>query len=139
MTCTGASLLSSLSLALTQSILPLGSSFYVINTTQIDLVRNRVSLGIRCRWGIRNALFFVAKEAGSDKVLGTAMWLPPRPLNKKLTWGEWAWEKLEEWRLWGNQVGMNLWYGRGGLNVKVCFTFAKKLFGKKYSAARKLI
>jgi hypothetical protein len=83
------------------------------------LARNRVSLGIRCRWGIRNALFHVAKEAGDDKVLGIAMWMPPRPINQKLTWGEWLWEKWEGWKLWGNQVVMNLWYGRGGLNVKV--------------------
>jgi hypothetical protein len=86
---------------------------------QIDLTRNRMSLGIRCRWGIRNGLFFVAKEAGSDLILGTAMWLPPRPLNQKQNWSEWLWEQWEGWRLWGNQVGMNLWYGRGGLNVKV--------------------
>lgn len=61
----------------------------------------------------------MAKEAGDDKVLGIAMWMPPRPIDQKLTWGEWLWEKLEGWKLWGNQVGMNLWYGRGGLNVKV--------------------
>jgi hypothetical protein len=89
------------------------------NLRQVDLARNRVSLGIRCRWGIRNALFHVAKEAGDDKVLGIAMWMPPRPLDHKLSWGEWLWEKWEGWSLWGSQVGMNLWYGRGGLNVKV--------------------
>lgn len=75
-------------------------------------------MGIRCQWGIRNALFYVAKDSSSDepdRVLGIAMWLPPRPAELKETWGEW----LEGWRLWTNQVGMNLRYGRGGLNVKV--------------------
>ncbi len=89
------------------------------NLLQGNLIRNRVSLGIRCRWGIRNALFYVAKEAGDEKVLGVAMWIPPRPMDRKLSWGEWLWEKQEDWRLWGSQVYMNLWYGRGGLNVKV--------------------
>jgi hypothetical protein len=101
-------------------------------------------VGIRCRWGIRNgscdrsslkiyqkhiilirklALFYVAKDPSSDepeKVLGIACWLPPKSAELSETWREW----LEGWRLWVNQVGMNLWYGRGGLNVKVslvCF------------------
>lgn len=85
---------------------------------KLNLTRNRVSLGIRCRWGIRNALFYVAKDSGSDekdKVLGIAMWLPPRPVEMKERWGEW----WEGWKMWAQQVGMNLWYGRGGLNVKV--------------------
>ena len=64
---------------------------------------------------MRNALFHVAKESGSEKVLGVAMWVPPRPVGTKESWGEWA----EGWWLWINQVGMNMWYGRGGLNVKV--------------------
>lgn len=68
---------------------------------------------------MRNALFYVAKEEGSDKVLGTAMWMPPRSVGQKQSWGEWMWEGWEGWRLWANQVKMNLWYGRGGLNVKV--------------------
>lgn len=43
------------------------------------------------------------------------MWMPPRPAELKETWGEW----WEGWKMWGSQVAMNLWYGRGGLNVKV--------------------
>ncbi|PMD58972.1 acyl-CoA N-acyltransferase [Hyaloscypha bicolor E] len=85
--------------------------------SKLNLNRNRVSLGIRCRWGIRNALFYVAKDLVSDekdKVLGIAMWIPPRQTKLKKTWGEW----LEGWKLWCQQVGMNVWYGRGGLNVK---------------------
>ncbi|KAL5347855.1 hypothetical protein ACLOAV_007265 [Pseudogymnoascus australis] len=86
--------------------------------SKIDLNRNRISLRIRCLWGLRNALFHVAKEEGSDKVLGIAMWIPPRATDKPLTWGEWFWNGFEDWRLWGNQVVMNLQHGRGGLNVK---------------------
>ena len=90
-----------------------------LTTKQIDLNRNRISLRIRCLWGLRNALFHVAKEEGSDKVLGIAMWIPPRATDEPLTWGEWLWDSFEGWRLWGNQVAMNLQHGRGGLNVKV--------------------
>jgi hypothetical protein len=39
----------------------------------------------------------------------------PRPTELKETWGEW----WGGWKLWFQQVGMNAWYGRGGLNVKV--------------------
>lgn len=83
-------------------------------------------MGIRCRWGIRNALFYVAKDSSSDepeKVLGIAMWMPPRPAELKESWSEW----WEGWKLWGNQVAMNLWYGRGGLNVKVGHLVSLKL------------
>lgn len=55
-------------------------------------------------------------QSEADEVLGIAMWMPPRPVEVKETWGEW----FEGWRLWTEQVGMNVWYGRGGLNVKVC-------------------
>lgn len=65
---------------------------------------------------MRNGIFHVAKEEGSDQVLGVAMWLRPRPASDPPTWNDW----LEGWRLYVNQIGMNLWYGRGGLNVKVC-------------------
>jgi hypothetical protein len=70
------------------------------------------------QWGIRNGIFHVAKEDGSDKVLGVAMWLRPRRTDEgsSSTWNDW----FESWRLYFNQVAINLWYGRGGLNVKVC-------------------
>lgn len=61
----------------------------------------------------------MAKDSNAeekDKVLGVAMWMPPKPTGTKESWDEW----LEGWKLWAKQVGMNLWYGRGGLNVKVC-------------------
>ena len=82
---------------------------------QFSAERNAVSLGLRCRWGMRNGIFQVAKEEGSDEVLGVAMWLRPRPAGQAETWTEW----LDGWRLWFGQVRMNLWYGRGGLIVKV--------------------
>jgi len=91
---------------------------WVFDRTKVDLNRNRVSLGIRCRWGMRNALFHVAKEEGSDRVLGVAMWMPPKRTDMTPSWGQWLWDSWESWRLWGNQVIMNLTYGRGGLNVK---------------------
>ena len=67
---------------------------------------------------MRNALFYVAKDDSAedkDEVIGVAMWMPPRPASQKESWGEW----FEGWKLWGQQVCMNAWYGRGGLNVKV--------------------
>ncbi|RDW94712.1 hypothetical protein BP5796_00475 [Coleophoma crateriformis] len=93
-------------------------NLWVFNDRQkLSLTRNSVSLGIRCRWGIRNALFYVAKDTTSDhpdKVLGISCWLPPKPADEKETWGDW----FEGWKLWSQQVCMNVWYGRGGLNVK---------------------
>ncbi|KAF7881599.1 uncharacterized protein EAF02_006287 [Botrytis sinoallii] len=82
--------------------------------SKLNLVRNSVSLGIRCRWGIRNGLFYVAKDSQSHRVLGVAMWLPPKSAGSPETWAEW----IDSWAMWAQQVGMNIWYGRGGLNVK---------------------
>ncbi|EMR67944.1 hypothetical protein MGN70_011760 [Eutypa lata] len=88
---------------------------WVFDKSKFDPRRNAVSLGIRCRWGMRNGIFQVAKEEGSDEVLGVAMWLrPEKKTDQPATWHDW----FEGWRLWLNQVGMNLWYGRGGLIVK---------------------
>lgn len=64
---------------------------------------------------MRNGLFYVAKEEGSDEVLGIAMWLRPQRTDEPQSWADW----FEGWRLWLSQVRMNAWYGRGGLNVKV--------------------
>ncbi|KAL3422878.1 GNAT family acetyltransferase [Phlyctema vagabunda] len=101
-------------------------NLWVFNDREnLDLTRNSISLGIRCRWGIENALFYVAKDETSDepeKVLGISCWLPPKPVNEKETWSEW----LSGWKLWGQQVGMNLWYGRGGLNVKRYYIWKAK-------------
>ncbi|KAH7037914.1 acyl-CoA N-acyltransferase [Microdochium trichocladiopsis] len=87
---------------------------WMFDMSKYNAQRNAASLGVRCRWGMRNGLFHVAKEQGSDEVLGVAMWLKPQPANQPATWYDW----FEDWRLWFNQLGMNLYYGRGGLNVK---------------------
>lgn len=81
-----------------------------------SLQRNSVSLGIRCRWGMKHALFQVAKDSSDSegKVLGVACWMTPKSPNATQTWSDY----FGDWQLWLNQVRMNLWYGRGGLNVK---------------------
>ncbi|KAF5556368.1 acetyltransferase GNAT family [Fusarium mexicanum] len=87
---------------------------WVYDQAKFDRQRNFESLAIRMRWGMRNGIFHVAKEENSDKVLGVAMWLRPQPADQPPTWNDW----FESWRLYFGQVRMNLWYGRGGLNVK---------------------
>ncbi|GAB7347148.1 hypothetical protein MBLNU459_g3269t1 [Dothideomycetes sp. NU459] len=90
---------------------------WVFDTSKFSKERNRVSLGIRCRWGIKHALFYVAKDpAASDpsRVLGVAMWLSPSNPFLPQSWSDY----IGSWSLWGQQVYMNLVYGRGGLNVK---------------------
>ncbi|KAI0122107.1 acyl-CoA N-acyltransferase [Daldinia grandis] len=87
---------------------------WVFDKSTFNPQRNAASLSIRCRWGIRNGIFHVAKEEGSDEVLGVACWLRPQKVDQSPTWADW----IEGWRLWFSQVGMNLYYGRGGLNVK---------------------
>ncbi|KAI0180915.1 acyl-CoA N-acyltransferase [Hypoxylon sp. FL1284] len=87
---------------------------WVFDKSTFDPRRNAASLAIRCRWGMRNGIFHVAKAEGSDEVLGVACWLRPRAADAPPTWRDW----FEDWRLWLSQVGMNLYYGRGGLNVK---------------------
>lgn len=74
---------------------------------------------------MRNGIFHVAKEENSDKVLGVAMWLRPQPADQPPTWNDW----FESWKLYFGQVRMNLWYGRGGLNVKVCCPRSCKIQG----------
>ena len=79
--------------------------------------RNRVSLGIRCRWGLEHALFYVAKDPSSStpsRVLGVACWLPPTNASASQSWKSW----FGDWSLWFNQLWMNSVYGRGGLNVR---------------------
>jgi GNAT superfamily N-acetyltransferase len=77
------------------------------------------------RWGMRNGIFHVAKEENSDKVLGVAMWLRPQPADQPSTWSDW----FESWRLYLGQIQMNLWYGRGGLNVKVFYPKSCRIRG----------
>ncbi|KAI0013994.1 acyl-CoA N-acyltransferase [Xylariaceae sp. FL0662B] len=87
---------------------------WVFDKSKFSRQRNAASLSIRCRWGMRNGLFHVAKEEGSNEVLGVACWLRPHRADQPPSWHD----RWEGWRLWLSQVGMNLYYGRGGLNVK---------------------
>ncbi|KAF2681536.1 acetyltransferas-like protein [Lentithecium fluviatile CBS 122367] len=82
---------------------------------KISLVRNRISLKLRCRWGIQHGLFHVARDTSNpNKILGCAMWMPPTPPSEPQTWSFY----LSFWWLWLGQIRMNLWYGRGGLSTK---------------------
>ncbi|THZ20960.1 hypothetical protein D6C91_04545 [Aureobasidium pullulans] len=78
--------------------------------------RNRVSLGIRCRWGLEHALFYVAKDPSSStpsRILGVAYWLAPTDPSAPQSWKGW----FGDWSLWFNQLWMNSVYGRGGLST----------------------
>ena len=99
------------------SILPILLIRPNITRHKFSLERNRVSLGIRCRWGLEHALFYVAKDPSSStpsQVLGVACWLAPIDPSAPQTWKSW----FGDWSLWLNQVYMNVVYGRGGLNVR---------------------
>ncbi|KAH7384357.1 acyl-CoA N-acyltransferase [Phaeosphaeria sp. MPI-PUGE-AT-0046c] len=83
--------------------------------SKVDLTRNRVSLTLRCHWGIRHGLFHVARDTSNPtKILGCAMWMPPHPPSTPEPWSLY----MSYWYLWFNQIRMNLWYGRGGLDTK---------------------
>jgi len=89
---------------------------WVFDQKSFSYTRNAVSLGLRCRWGMHHALFHVAKDTSdpSGKILGVACWLPPSQPGSPESWFDW----MGSWQLWLSQIRMNLWYGRGGLNVK---------------------
>lgn len=89
---------------------------WVFDQKSFSFERNSVSLTIRCRWGMKYALFSVAKDSDdpSGKVLGVACWLPPSNPLAPQAWSDY----FGDWWLWVEQVRMNLLYGRGGLNVK---------------------
>ena len=91
-------------------------ALWVFDQKTFSIKRNSVSLTIRCRWGIQHAIFSVAKDSDdpSGKVLGVACWLRPRDANAPESWSEWA----GGWWLYLSQTRMNLFYGRGGLNLK---------------------
>lgn len=86
---------------------------WVFDKTSFSAQRNAVSLGMRCRWGMRHALFHVAKDT-EGKVLGVGCWMRPQTADASQSWAAWA----GDWYLWLAQGAMNLWYGRGGLNVQ---------------------
>jgi len=89
---------------------------WVFDKSNFSHKRNAVSLGIRCKWGINHALFQVAKDTAdpAEKVLGVACWRKPANPRAPQTWNDW----VGSWWLWFQQVKMNLWHGRGGLNVR---------------------
>lgn len=108
--------------------------------------RNRASLRTRCLWGMRYALFHVAKDSSSatpDEVLGVACWLPPSlaaPAPAAPSWGQylqswisyadwrkWATVQASSWSLWLSQLATNTWYGgRGGLSVRRYYLWKEK-------------
>lgn len=114
---------------------------WVFDASTFSATRNHASLRVRCLWGMRHALFYVARDASTalkpgdetGKVLGVSMWLPPtlaRP-TKTLAWSaylrsfadwkswqEWTTAQLTSWSLWLAQVHTNLRHGRGGLIVR---------------------
>jgi GNAT superfamily N-acetyltransferase len=79
--------------------------------------RNFHSLKAKCEWGMKHALFYVAKDTDStnpDQVIGVSMWMKPTKTDKAQNWEEW----WDDYVLWFKQ-GINLlWYqGRGGLRT----------------------
>jgi len=95
-------------------------NFFIYDHERFSPSRNAASLGIRLRWGINNGHVIVA-HTSERQCAGVAMWVPPKPLKAKQTWWEWG----QSWWLWTQQVGMNLWYGRGGLRVDVSFLISR--------------
>ena len=90
---------------------------WAFDASKFNKERNFASLKAKCEWGMRNALFFVAKdpEDASGPVLGVGMWMKPQPVDQPQTWSGW----IDNYVLWFKQ-GLNLlWYqGRGGLRTK---------------------
>jgi GNAT superfamily N-acetyltransferase len=80
--------------------------------------RNYWSLRAKVEWGMKHALFYVAKDTSSatpDEVVGVSMWMKPRKANEPQTWDEW----WDEHVLWFKQGVNLLWYrGRGGLRTQ---------------------
>jgi arrestin-related trafficking adapter 3/6 len=81
-----------------------------------DKERNFASLKAKCDWGMRHALFYVAKDTEDkhSEVLGVSMWMKPRHVDTPQAWTEW----IDDYILWFKQ-GINIiWYqGRGGLRI----------------------
>lgn len=68
---------------------------------------------MRCKWGINNALFQVAKESDGP-ILGVSCWLAPHPATQPESWYSW----FQSWSLSFNQLLNNIRYlGRGGLRT----------------------
>jgi GNAT superfamily N-acetyltransferase len=81
--------------------------------------RNYWSLRAKVEWGMKHALFYVAKDTDSatdpEEVVGVSMWMKPRRPSEPQTWAEW----WDEYVLWFKQGVNLLWYqGRGGLRTE---------------------
>ena len=88
---------------------------WVFDKANFNKERNLSSLSIKCEWGIKNALFYVAKDsARRDEVLGVAMWSAPKPAHQPESWSEW----FDGWALWMKQgILLAKYGGRGGLRT----------------------
>ncbi|KAJ5097286.1 hypothetical protein N7456_008007 [Penicillium angulare] len=99
---------------------------WVFDSSAFNKQRNYDSLAARCRWGIKNAIFQVAKEKPSTStstststsspspILGVSCWLPPKTATDPETWSSW----FSNWILSFNQLLNNVrYFGRGGLRT----------------------
>ncbi|KAK2871759.1 hypothetical protein FQN49_002856 [Arthroderma sp. PD_2] len=117
---------------------------WVFDPSKFSKARNDASLTNRCLWGIKNALFYVAREvppsscgtldqkepedpneqtgllrdtaspSSPARVVGIAMWLLPQPRSKPDSWFTY----FQTWLLSFRQLLTNIRYmGRGGLLV----------------------
>ncbi|KAL4873682.1 hypothetical protein BDV12DRAFT_51573 [Aspergillus spectabilis] len=110
---------------------------WVFDEKSFNKARNYGSLESRCLWGIKNAIFHVARdtelpisasstatntatensneESKKCKIVGVSCWLAPHSPSEPESWSSWA----SSWLLWFRQ-GLNnlLHFGRGGLNVR---------------------
>lgn len=98
---------------------------WVFDASTFNAQRNHDSLKARCHWGIKNALFQVAKEtstpdnsssssSSNSPILGVSCWLPPHPPSQPETWSAWFQNHL----LTFNQLLTNIRHlGHGGLRT----------------------
>ncbi|OJK00214.1 hypothetical protein ASPACDRAFT_118257 [Aspergillus aculeatus ATCC 16872] len=100
---------------------------WVFDAANFNKERNHDSLAVRCRWGINNAIFQVAKETPDDdtgdatgdrmatsRVVGVSCWLPPQSPSEPESWYTWS----QGWLLTARQALNNLrHWGRGGLRT----------------------
>ncbi|KAJ5127096.1 hypothetical protein N7448_007875 [Penicillium atrosanguineum] len=95
---------------------------WVFDTSTFNKQRNYASLSARCHWGIRNALFQVAKETSipGSPVLGVSCWLAPQPASQPESWYSWT----QSWILSFSQLYNNIRYlGHGGLRTNRYWTW----------------
>ncbi|KAJ5507948.1 N-acetyltransferase [Penicillium freii] len=99
---------------------------WVFDSSKFNKQRNYDSLAARCHWGIKNALFHVAKETQDPDskshstpltpapILGVSCWLAPHPPTQPESWYSW----FQSWTLSFNQMLNNIrYFGRGGLRT----------------------